>query len=65
MYKDFRNEKEKPQKGVLDEISLANMISLEALVNTLIRNKLITKDELIDETKRVKERWELLKGVKL
>ena len=65
MYKDFRNEKPDDKKGVMDDVSLSNMLSFEALVNLLIKKGICTKEEVIEETKKVKERWELMKGIKL
>ena len=64
MYKDFRNEDEKSQTSLMDDISFSNMVTIEALLNLLIRKHVLSKEEVIAETKRVKDRWELLKGMK-
>jgi hypothetical protein len=66
MLKDFRHDTQKaPVKDVMGELTFSNMMSIQALANLLIKKNLISKDELIAETRRVKERWELMKDMNM
>ena len=60
MYKDFRNEKPEPKRTIMDELSFSNMVSIEALINILIKKGFINKEEIVEETRKVKQKWEML-----
>jgi hypothetical protein len=47
------NNKEKPV--TLEELAISNMWEIEALINVLDRKGLISKEELLEEVKKIKE----------
>jgi hypothetical protein len=65
MYKDFRDDSKEPKKDIMGELTFSNMISQQAIINILIKKGILTKEEVIAETKKVKERWELMKDMNM
>jgi hypothetical protein len=66
MLKDFRKDTEAtPAKSIMDDLSFSTMMSIQALANLLIKKGLISKEEFIAETKKVKDRWEMMKDMNL
>ena len=49
----------------MGELTFSNMISQQAIINILIKKGILTKEEVIAETKKVKERWELMKDMNM
>ena len=46
---------EKREQVTIDELAVSNMISIEALVNVLIAKGIVTKDELMEEVRKLKQ----------
>ena len=46
---------EKREQVTIDELAVSNMISIEALVNVLMAKGIVTKDELMEEVRKLKQ----------
>ncbi len=45
----------KREQVTIDELAVSNMISIEAVVNVLMAKGIVTKDELMEEVRKLKQ----------
>lgn len=52
----FKKEKSKQKKITLDQMCYTNAICIEAIVNTLVKKGICTKEEVLSEVKRLSQK---------
>jgi len=60
MLKDFRDEKETKKERGIDDLTFTNLVSIEAIINLMVKKKIVTKDELNFEINLIKAKWKSL-----